>query len=653
MKEGHSLRLWRMAQRLALVALPLALALALQWPILRHNHVADYDEALHLDCARGVLRTGLPIRRTGAGHVYLNHPPFYLYVLAANQALLGHGVLTGRLLNVAIAACNLMLVSASGSVLSGVTGRRAWAGMAVAAGILAVHPLVIGLATAIHFEILLTALVSASLLAVLWAEKRGSHRLYLLAGGLLGLALLTKALAIVFLGAFGLYHILCYRKRALTTWPLYLVAGPALLLFGLWFVFGAVMDPVVFEASLARWVGRAPVSLDPRVGMDVPGWLGQMAAAGFTWPLTAVLAPALFWGVHRLQRAPQYGLVILYLVLGVVASLVMSTKEVRHLLPLLVPASLLAAGFLAWLCGLLWRRMGGRALASVALLVLLAAISPLEMVRVDLAESPKTWMQASYRWRAWEADGAFLALWQAADWLGQYAPADAVLTTAVSGPIVGYYADRSYDLLYVRDYAGVTDVLAHTEILVEDAPLASTFALPALTEAERQNVIELVHRVLVPVHRIEKGSREVLIHAAVGSMLAEAPHPRPLIWESGVHDPEVGPNDRSYRWTNGHACALAYAPEGYAQLVMDLFAFRPEGHDSADVTIGVGDIKVATMDASSGWMTVALPLPLEITTSPGPWRVCIRSETMVPRDAMGAPDERTLGVMVRDLRLVP
>ena len=400
MTGGHSLRLWRVIRRLALVALPLALALVLQWPILRHNHMADYDEALHLDCARSVLHTGLPIRRTGAGHVYLNHPPFYLYVLAANQAVVGQGVLTGRLLSVAFAACTFVLLHGAGRVLSGASERRPWADIPIAAGILAVHPMVVGLATAIHFEMLLTALVSGSLLAVLWAEKRGSRRLYLLGGVLLGLALLTKALAIVFLGAFCLYHLFRYRKRALTTAPLYLVAAPALLLFALWFLFGAVVDPVVFEASLARWVGRAPVSLDPRVGMDVSVWLRQMAAAGFTWPLVAVLAPALFWGVRRLKRVPQYGLVILYLVLGVVASLIMSTREVRHLLPLMVPASLLAAGFLTWLCGLLWRRMAGRALAVAALLVLLAAISPLEMAGVDLAESPATWMQASYRRRA-------------------------------------------------------------------------------------------------------------------------------------------------------------------------------------------------------------------------------------------------------------
>ncbi len=511
----------RRVRQFVLLALLLTLALAFQLPVLRHNDVADYDEALHLDCARSILRTGLPIRRAGAGHIYFNHPPLYLYLLAGDQAALGENVLTGRLLSVACSLAALALVGSTTWTLSGAQRSSAPPAPLIAASLLGVQPLFVILATSVQFEMCLTMLLAGSLLAMLQAEQRGSNQLYLLAGVLLGLALLTKALAILLLGAFCLYHLLRYQRRALTTPPLYRVVGPALALFGLWFLFGALTDPTLFRASFGRWLGQAPVAHDPRVGLGWLPWLRQAASQGMGWPLTALLAPALLWAILRLRRAPQYGLMILYLILGIVASLVMSTKEVRHLLPLLVPAILLITGFLAWLLEPLWQRPAGRGLAGLALIALLVLVSPIEPGQIDLSAEPSAWLQAPYQARVWETPGNLMATRLAGEWLGLHTPTDALLVTAVSGPIVGYYADRAYDLLYVRDYTSIAELLAASEILVEDAPLDSAFALPELSPEERQRIIEMVHAEYVPVHGVQVGGREVRIHARIGSPLAQ------------------------------------------------------------------------------------------------------------------------------------
>ncbi|MBI1879849.1 MAG: hypothetical protein HYR94_16785, partial [Chloroflexi bacterium] len=46
------------------------------------NHIAEYDETLHLDVARNIYRFGLPIRSLGSGEAYLYHPPLFLYLIA-------------------------------------------------------------------------------------------------------------------------------------------------------------------------------------------------------------------------------------------------------------------------------------------------------------------------------------------------------------------------------------------------------------------------------------------------------------------------------------------------------------------------------------------------------------------------------------------
>src|SRR3972149_3455334 len=65
------------------------------------NHIAEYDESLHLDVARHIYNEGVPIRSIRNGVAYLYHPPLFLYILAPLTGSLEDGTLAGRSVSVA------------------------------------------------------------------------------------------------------------------------------------------------------------------------------------------------------------------------------------------------------------------------------------------------------------------------------------------------------------------------------------------------------------------------------------------------------------------------------------------------------------------------------------------------------------------------
>lgn len=63
---------------------PLILALGIQTVLVVSVQAVEYDEAIFLDVARNICRSGLPLRSIGeAGRYYLEHTPLYPYTLGA------------------------------------------------------------------------------------------------------------------------------------------------------------------------------------------------------------------------------------------------------------------------------------------------------------------------------------------------------------------------------------------------------------------------------------------------------------------------------------------------------------------------------------------------------------------------------------------
>lgn len=509
-RAGRTAR-WRQS---ALVAVPVLLLVAFCLPVFLHNHVANYDEAMHLDCARSILRTGLPIRRIAGGQVYLNHPPLYLYILALHQALWRAGELSGRLLNTLCAVGVVAGAWLLTDLLRAPRDRGRLIGPLAAASLVAVHPLVIRLGSSVGFEMMLTLWITAALLCYLVAERRDSKRLYVLTGVLLGLALLTKALALLLLVSLGLYWLLRHGWRAFCMPGPYLVSGTALAIFALWFVFGLLADRALFMLSLHRWVGQGAIVHDPRTGLGWGVWLRQLVTGGLGLVFSALVAVAWLRAALGYRQAPQRALLALYVAVGVGASFLMSIKEVRHQLPLIVPMAVLAALALdegaAWL-GRHVRHAG--ALCWLGLAVILWVVAPVQFPLAESAED-HAWFTSAYRARAWEADRGDLALRRMGEWLGEHTPPDIALTTVRSGTVVGYYADRPYELLYVNDAAGVMMLLRESRIVVVDEPIAGEVALPGLSSEEREAAAALLAERYRPLHELTVGSRRVEAYEA-------------------------------------------------------------------------------------------------------------------------------------------
>ncbi len=502
---------------------PILIALLLQAPAMLTDRPADYDESLHLDCARSILRSGLPIRRVGEGVLYLNHPPLYLYLLAGDQALLGEGAFTGRLLSVFCALAAMAACYGLSSQIGG--GRRTppWLPATVAACLLAVHPLFIRLAVSAHFEMSLATFVNASLLCFILAEKRHKRAWYVAASTFLGLALLVKALAALLLIAYVAYLFLRHRFAMFKRFELYAIISISLAMFSVWLLYGHLFAASAMRASLARWVSAGQLAHDPRTSQGLLAWLRSAATTGFGMGFTVLMLPALGHAAWRARRQPALALLAIYVALGFAASLWMGTKEIRHLLPLIAPAAVLIAAMADdWLISRVPHGSLARALALLALIVVLAWISPLRISAASRLAEPSTWFSDDFRQWLWGAADRNAALEAAGAWLEQRTPPDALLTTAVSGPVIGYYADRSYDLLYVRDYASTLAALERTQIFVADQQLILPATLPHLSQPEREAIARYVEERFVPVYAATVNGQQIRVYFRSGSAIVES-----------------------------------------------------------------------------------------------------------------------------------
>jgi 4-amino-4-deoxy-L-arabinose transferase-like glycosyltransferase len=118
-----------------LVCIPLCITLVFQMVLMASVHVVEYDEAIFLDVARNIQRSGLPLRSIGeAGVYFFDHTPLYLYLLSAVGSLCGNEVFLLRLVTLMFALGCVILVFVVGQSLRGTI-----AGI-VSASLLALNP---------------------------------------------------------------------------------------------------------------------------------------------------------------------------------------------------------------------------------------------------------------------------------------------------------------------------------------------------------------------------------------------------------------------------------------------------------------------------------------------------------------------------------
>ena len=83
------------------------------------------------------------------------------------------------------------------------------------------------------------------------------------------------------------------------------------------------------------------------------------------------------------------------------------------------------------------------------------------------------WVDPVFFQRAVTNDRYYGALAGAGSYLSTHSPPDAVITVLHEATVVGYYADRNYNMLYTLPYAEAVAVLENTNYLVYDQPVFS------------------------------------------------------------------------------------------------------------------------------------------------------------------------------------
>ncbi len=429
---------------------------------------AEYDEAIFLDVARSIQRVGVPLRSIGAGAVFLDHTPLYLYLLSLFASPTAGGIFFARSVTVLAALAALALTYRFGLRLG---GRPV--GL-LAALLLGISPFFLVYAFFVRMEMfMLLAILAGLYLVVVGLETDSGWRL-LLAGLAFALAVLFKEFALAAAGvaaAFVAWERRRTPRRALS--GAVLVGAPALLALGAWAALSWKLSPTVFAATMKRWIDSAvsPVASEPRVGLSWRVWAGQVGAQLLSPGLVAGLLLGLGGLVLERNRTPR-GLRLLwaYMLVAVGLSFLTSLKEPRHLIGVLPAAALIAAHMLVriWNASRSSGRAVGSAAAVAAFVVVFAfagVVRPPLLPRMPGLAMP--WVAPVYAERL--ANEQFYgSLAQAGRQVAATTAPGELVTVVHQATVVAYYADRPYAMLYTQPFSRVTALVDQASVVVWD-----------------------------------------------------------------------------------------------------------------------------------------------------------------------------------------
>ncbi|RMH05392.1 MAG: phospholipid carrier-dependent glycosyltransferase [Planctomycetota bacterium] len=259
-------------RRLILVLLALVAAAALLRPL------AEPDEGRYGEAAREMLASGDLLLPRHAGVVYPDKPPGVYWAMAGAMAVLGPTAFAVRLPALLALGATVLLVRRRGR------DRIGRAAGATAVLILVAEPLLLVLGQLATLDMVLTALVTAGLLAGRRLQRRGGAGPAAAAGAAFGAAFLVKgpvgpALALLVLLVTGLLE----RDGAALRRLLHPLLWLAMAAIGLpWYLAAGAAQPGLWEF----WIGRETVG---RIASDVhararPIWFFPALAAAVLFP---------------------------------------------------------------------------------------------------------------------------------------------------------------------------------------------------------------------------------------------------------------------------------------------------------------------------------------------------------------------------------
>jgi 4-amino-4-deoxy-L-arabinose transferase-like glycosyltransferase len=476
---------------LILPLLAMTAAVIVIMPAVIKVHVLEYDEAIFMDVARNIQRSGLPLRSIGAtGVLFYDHTPLYVYLLSLFVRHSETGILVARLVTMAFGlGCVWLTFEIGRRVGNPVTGF-------VAALLLAISPFFAQYAFFVRMEVPMVFALLAGALLLLKSDRGRRTELVLAAGVFLAIAALFKEVAVLFTAWCAAYLLwICWQDHRPAFQRLFALGMPTMLGLVLWGGWAWKLSPEVFASTMNRW-GNSMASVglrDPRGGVGAGQW-AQHLAFDFLGPVLVVgLVAGLiaFLGRQGSRSDPFQFLLWGYLLSAIGISFVVRLKEPRHLIGVLPVAALLIGNTVDWdaLTRRVWlsgegRRPFARAVLVLVTVAVLLSASPLRLPSGPVA-SMASWLDSSYGWRVLENDRFYNVLRLAGEYLREHSdPAD-VITVAHQATVTAYYADRHYDMLYTASREGIERILQRTRYFVWDQPTFLT-----LTPAEVKEVQE-------------------------------------------------------------------------------------------------------------------------------------------------------------------
>jgi hypothetical protein len=302
----------------------LAIGLRCAWLDSTVGGFHSHNEAHYTLIAKNYFH-GSPLLPTSeGGHLFLETPPFYSYLLNAVFRLTGVSILAGRLLSV---ASSLALV-----VATFVFSRRLFGSSVglTAALIVAVSPVAVLTGRNIQTDSTLLLFVVAALFFHWRAEEGGSRADRLRSGLFAGLALFTKLFSVIAVAALFVWELATKRTLAwLKDSARWRAAGIALLLPGVFYGYHALRGFGYLQREVAG--GAAVATTFPRTGA---GWGGIGAEAW--WAFSPLIALALAAGIVAAVLVPSRAtLFALFLACGFSLFYLFAHKHSYYLLTIL------------------------------------------------------------------------------------------------------------------------------------------------------------------------------------------------------------------------------------------------------------------------------------------------------------------------------
>lgn len=458
------------------------LALVFQTLIAIANNVPDWDEAVYFDVSQNLARTGMPIRSYDKGVIFFQHPPLSFMFFAVPFLFGFEHLVVIRFVSTVFSIALIILVFVIGRR---VKGERV--GL-IAAFLVAINPLFLAYAHSTYMETILGFFITLSASLFLSAMDKERGLLYFLSGISLGLGLLTKYLAIIALVPCALSLFSKYGCKLLRRSEVYWLVIPALGLFSLWPFLGLYWGWDEFWVDLQRWLLFSRGNLhDYRVGMSLITYL-RWIVGSISPPFILLFCLSLAVVVYNEYRNRHHHSTELFIVAFAPVwffflFFIVSIKDVKYVVPIVPIMTLaIAIGIETLLSSsqISSKRNEKRGIYVSSLIV--PMVLWLLWSDIPLARHTplvgKFYARTPFIRRSAPSD---TALWEVGAYIRQISDRDEIITVNLTGPIMGYLADRNYRFLVTNHYQGVMRDLCKTRILVQDGE----WSLPYLSEEQK------------------------------------------------------------------------------------------------------------------------------------------------------------------------